>query len=87
MDNPKEALEDFRQAVALDPTDPLALYELATMLEEKMEFEAASELYEKALKLRPDSNLRILIQKSKSRRESGDQVDSSVLDKILRLIK
>ena len=86
MGDPEKALEDLQQAVTLDPTDPLALYELATMLEEKMEFEAASELYQKALSLRPDSSLRKLIE-NKSKRELGDQRDSSVLDKILRLLK
>jgi tetratricopeptide (TPR) repeat protein len=62
MGNQKRALEDFRQAVTLDPTDPFALYELATMLEEKKEFKAASELYQKALKFRPDPSLRKLIR-------------------------
>ncbi len=87
MGNPEKALEDLQQAVTLDPTDPLALYELATMLEEKKEFRAASELYQKALKLRPDPNLRRLIQTNKLNRESGDHRDSAVIDKILRLPK
>ena len=56
------------------------------MLEEKMEFKAASELYQKALSLKPDSGLRKLIE-HKSKREPGDQRDGSVLDKILRLLK
>ena len=62
MGEPKKALEDLQQAVTLDPTDPFAVYELATMLEEKKEFKAASGLYQKALKLRPDPSLRKLIR-------------------------
>jgi len=85
--DPERALEDLQQAVALDPTDPLALYELATMLEEEMEFKAASELYEKALKLRPNSSLRKLIERSRSKRESRDQPRGSVLESILKLLK
>ena len=65
-----KALEDFQQAIVLDPTDPLAFYELGTLLEEEKEFEAASELYQKALKLRPDPSLRKLIERSKFKRES-----------------
>ncbi len=70
MGDREKALEDFRQAVVLDPTDPLAFYELATMLEEKKEFKAASELYQKALSLRPAPGLRKLIEGSKSNSES-----------------
>lgn len=87
MGDPEKAFEDLRQAVTLDPTDPLALYELATMLEEKGEFKAASELYQKALKLRPDSSLRKLIEGNKSKKEPRDQRNGSVLDRILRLLE
>ncbi len=65
MGDREKALEDFQQAITVDPTDPLAYYELATVLEENKEFEAASELYQKALKLRPDPNLRKLIERDK----------------------
>ncbi len=70
MGDREKALEDFQQAIVLDPTDPLAFYELATVLEEKKEFEAASELYQRALKLRPDPGLRKLIERNKFKRES-----------------
>ena len=87
MGNPEKALEDLRQAVTLDPTDPLAFYELGTMLDEKNEFEAASELYQKALSLRPDPSLRKLIERNKSKREPRDRRNDSVLDKIFKLLK
>jgi tetratricopeptide (TPR) repeat protein len=87
MGNPQKALEDLRQAVTLDPTDPLALYELGAMLDEKNESGAASELYQKALSLRPDPSLRKLIERNKSKREPRDQRNDSILDKILKLLK
>lgn len=61
MGNRTQAKEDLEHAVKVDPRDPEALYHLARFLENANELARAAQLYQRALSLRPNPELRKLI--------------------------
>jgi tetratricopeptide (TPR) repeat protein len=56
-DNGEAAIEHFRRAAALDPTDRSSLLDLAAMLDARNDFDGALKVYDDALAIEPDAEV------------------------------